>query len=176
MVENLVRFVREEDPFFDSPFTVVVDNAKWAVASDRRWIIAVKGSSPYPTRSNDEEHVLNIVRYLTSSQDGARTMPVVALKDWAGSPPEDPDETSCGLLVGVPVDACRLARLLEAVPFKSVLVWDASLVSKQACIGMMGGGGKWLAFLGGILAEGEDRPPFDPDAQKSAFEAAMDLG
>ena len=168
LTDSLKNFVFEGDPVFGSPFTV----SKWAVASNRKWIVAVKGPSPYPSMAEEEP---TIKRYLSSEPTQAQTVTVEALRSWAGGLPDEPDTMLFGRVMGVKIDVLLLMRILDGFAFKTVSIWDATSVAAKACLGLFTNGGRWVAFLGGVISDEEDLDPFNPESQKSVFDLAMDL-
>lgn len=170
LVDKLSLLVKPDEEPFDKPFTMVVGKDKWTVATDRAWVVAVRGAGAFPLWDASEERIGRVQAILgTQPTKDAITVPAVDLLAWASSEDED---LRPGSLVGLVVDTYRVAQLLEGLPFNKVLVWDASAAVGMPCLGMVSGD-RWKAFLAGLLTEVPTIEAFDPRGQRSTFDMLM---
>jgi hypothetical protein len=174
LMECLSKLTHVQETDFKSPFVLVVDGIKWSVASDRKWVVAVRGAGPYLPWESSQERLTRVRTLLTMEPSSeAATVPVAEVLAWAG--PQGPDILP-GRLCGVLVDANRVSRLLTGLPFSKILVWDASELAQMPALGFSAGG-RWKAILAGVRDDVDPQiDSFDPTLGRKVFDMLMDDG
>jgi hypothetical protein len=179
LTQSLERYSLQTEPGFEKPFNLLTGSTKWSVGSDRKWLVAVRGWGPFEAPvwppEKHQDRMSRFTRLLSEPvPDDAVTVPVSDLLSWASHPGDD-NKIALGRIMDVSINVCRLAYLLEGLPFKVVTIWNASKVADDLCLGLAAGGGSWRAYLAGFTLEDDDPDveDFDPRAQQSIFDMAM---
>lgn len=151
----------------------MVDGQKWAVLTDKAFLIAIRGENKLPPVKADEERdILDMIRL----QPKATKMTSVArLREFAAQ-----DEFI--RLFGFPVDSERLNRVLSKTRKEpEVALWDATGKLFDCRVLGLAIGSTWKAFLAGHTGKWADLPIYefeeDPDdAARELFEQVMGEG
>jgi len=173
LMECLTTLVHPDEADFQSPFILTLSGAKWSVATDRVWVVGVRGAGPWlpwETSSERMERVQRLLNIVPPSD--AVTVPVAEVLAWTGPPADDMLE---GRFCGVMVDTKRVASLLTGLPFTKVLVWDASELAHMPAVAFSAGD-RWRAILAGLADDCDPQvDPFDPTVSRKLFDAVMSL-
>lgn len=158
--------------WFAKPFSVEdADGKTWAVATDKASFIAIQGQTKLPRCTGPEDGVAEILRMIALEPKGRKTLAVEPLRAFL-------EGKKLVQVVGVPVDAERLVRLIEKARKPEVDFWDASSEFRgKPCLGLVVGP-KWKAFLMGFVDTVDgDVEVYTPaeGADRSLFDEVMDL-
>lgn len=164
----LPRFVGTED-WNSRPFQVLVGGVVWSVATDRKWVVAMRGGDFEPPAGPPDKlaRVGEILRAPVSSDRFA--VSVAELSKWARDVVDVATEDETGIapcsLLGVAVDAGRLVEILDGLFFQKIAVWNATGALGERAVGMTVAGG-WLAYLAGLDRTSLSLPEFEIKVSK----------
>jgi hypothetical protein len=183
LTQSLSKFTITTEPGFEQPFILSVGTVKWSVASDRKWVVCVRGGGPFkPPKWPDEIHEKRLIYFnkmlAEEPAEDVFTVPLADLLTWAQQQQFDDGQITVGCVLGLSLNVQRLAFMLDGLPFKSVQIWDASEPAAMSCLGLSAGGGRWKAFLAGFPLEEDDAADiedFDPAPEQTAFNQAMGM-
>jgi len=151
------------------PFRLEVNKVQWSVATDRKWVVAMRGGDfePYEGPIDKVTRITNILESKIPQDKAAVSVPELA--KWAQdvtqiSREEDTGIAPCNLL-GVAVDAVRLAKLLDGLWFQKIAAWNSTTLLGERSIGMTVAGG-WVAYLAGLDREPLSLPVFEINLPK----------
>jgi len=159
-----MNFTGSEDPVLSQPFTVVDPaGSVWTIATDKIWLVAVKGKGSAP-RFRGDFSGLNILLKLLRLEptDGVEFDKAEALKRL--------DADGIGRVLGIAVSMKRLRDLLIGIPEEKLLAWDASVIGPPA-LGLTCDG--WRAFLMGFEDAGEVEEFSLVSTSRHLFDLAM---
>ena len=173
LVQSLEKLVAPDDPIYGKPFSLVVGGARWTVASNRTWVVGVKGSGPHPLWDVEQDRVFRVNYLLGLEPIKPLTYVTEEILSWATS--GDPEDTMlCGCIRGVLINTRALAKILEECPFKQIVVWNASgNTSEESALGICAVG-RWKAILAGVAGTAAISD-FEPGGQQTVFDLAMCL-
>lgn len=119
------------DEWFKNPFTVVdTKGSVWNVATDRIWIVAVRGKGQYPRWPGNMAQLNVILSLIQSLPVEPRVVEASVLKQWASS-------GNIGKIMGTILDLGKLSKIMNLFPEGSLQIWDAnSVMRKDPCLGM----------------------------------------
>lgn len=171
LVQSLENLTLPGDPVYGKPFSLAVGGAKWTVASNKAWVVGVKGSGPYPLWKAETDRIAVITSLLSLEPVKTWTYSTKDLLDWATS--GDPEETFVsGCVRDVLINTRALAHVLAQCPFKQIVVWNITGgVCQTPALGLAAVG-RWKAILAGVLGEASISD-FEPGGQQAVFDLAM---
>lgn len=175
MTLELKWFVANDKSWAAEPFSMVTpDRIHWSVATDRTWIVAVKGPGKLSRCKAPGKSFGDLISMLRLKPDVPIEIPVNELKKFAGEPSEtfNNDDDPSGVFGGVQINLKRLARLLQGVEEENVRVWIATKQVQKPCLGFETDA--WKALLAGYSEIDEETPAFDlRSSSQKLFDLAM---
>lgn len=147
---------------FSQPFTVVDRKGSvWTVATDKVWLVAVRGNGTAPRFRGESEALFTVLKVIHYTPQSVLTLPT-----------QFPDSNVCNVL-GVTVSTKRLQDLVTEAPTEAK-IWSASgLFPTIPGIGISCEG--WKAMLMGFSNVIGDVPVVDLSASPDLFDLAMGL-
>ena len=184
LTQALLKFTIKDEPGFEEPFILTAGSTKWSVASDRKWIVCVRGGGPFkpaqwPKKDHDNRLAYFTKLLETEPPEEAITVSMGDLISWSRQRDLTGIATqiTVGSVLGVTLNIRRLQFMLEGLPFRHVVIWDASAEAAMSCLGISAGG-RWKAFLAGFPLEADDEPDvedFNPASEQDGFSLAMEM-
>lgn len=149
---RLEKFVGRGDPWVTQPFSVVTpDGTPWAVATDRSWLVAVKGDSSYPRGVIPGRPLFVILGLLQKVPEKPTLVDLQSLRSFAGEYEDKPwsEADPSGYILEVPVSLSRMAYLLRELPGENVQLWKTLLETREPCL-VFESSGECKIFLMGL--------------------------
>jgi hypothetical protein len=113
------------------PCTIMdVGGGTWNVATDRAWLVAVKGDKKYQDWKGNETQLNIILGFIQSHPVDPICVGKGELDRWVATA-----GNKYGRIAGVVIDLERLYKLLALVPTRTVQIWDAT-IRQAACLGL----------------------------------------
>ena len=172
LVQSLENLVSLDNPVYAKPFSLVINSARWTVASNKAWVVGVKGSGPHPLWGAEQDRIDRVTALLSLDPIKPLTYVTEEVCNWATS--GDPEESMlCGYIRGVLINTRALAKILENCPFKQLVIWNASGdIPEEAALGMCAVG-RWKAILAGVVGSAAISD-FEPGRQQAIFDLSME--
>ena len=112
LTQSLSRFTLKTEQGFEEPFLINQGAVKWSVASDRKWVVCVKGAGPFkpPVWAPEFQDVrmTYFTRMVaTDPPEDAISVPLGDLLEWAKQAEDPESQITVGVVEGVTLNIQR---------------------------------------------------------------------
>ena len=181
---TLVKPKEPGDEHFLRPFTIVDSTAAvWNVATNRNWLVAVRGKGNYPRWSGDAESFNMMLSLIQAEPIEPYEVEADKLSAWLK------DREELGRVLDVVISLSKLRSILNVGVAEKMLLWNVTKVAQnQPCIALAEDRVR-------LILMGHDEPKIEkgttitlvdpelltpvtiePSGERAAFDLAMALG
>lgn len=163
LTTKLKEFVGPDD-WNGRAFRLDINKVQWSVATDRKWVVAMRGGDFEPLDGPTDKltRITSILEAPIPTDKDA--INVAELSKWAHDVAQITTEEETGIapcnVLGVALNAVRLAKLLDGLWFQNIAAWNSTSLIGERSIGMTVAGG-WVAYLAGLDREPLSLPAFE---------------